>query len=59
LRRDGEEPVIYQDDLPIDGQAWDAALLYRDGTLLYYLEIGSASGAAASTEVYLATANLP
>jgi predicted GH43/DUF377 family glycosyl hydrolase len=58
-RRDGEEPVIDQDDFPIDGQAWDAALLYRDGALHYYLEIGSASGAAASTEVYLATAELP
>lgn len=57
-RRDGGAPVINQDRFPIDGKAWDAALLYRNGALAYYLEIGSASGAAGTND-YLATAPLP
>jgi predicted GH43/DUF377 family glycosyl hydrolase len=58
-RRDGEAPVITRETFPINGNAWDAALVYHDGALHYYLEIGSASGATASTDVYLATAPLP
>jgi predicted GH43/DUF377 family glycosyl hydrolase len=57
-RRDGEAPVIDQDDFPVDGRAWDAALLERDGQLRYYLEIGSASGTS-GTQVYLARAEIP
>ena len=58
-QRDGQLPVITRETFPISGNAWDAALVYRDGTLNYYLEIGSASGASPSTDVYLATAPLP
>jgi predicted GH43/DUF377 family glycosyl hydrolase len=58
-QRDGERPVITRDDLPSGVGAWDAALVSRDDVLHYYLEIGSASGASASTEVYLATATVP
>lgn len=57
-RRDGDGPVIDQDRYPVEGRAWDAALLHRDGQLLYYLEIGFASGSA-GTQVYLATALIP
>jgi predicted GH43/DUF377 family glycosyl hydrolase len=57
-RRDGDGPVIDQEDFPVDGRAWDAALLGRDGQLLYYLEIGSA-GIASGTQVYLARASIP
>jgi predicted GH43/DUF377 family glycosyl hydrolase len=56
-QRDGSAPVIDQDRFPVDGRAWDAALQYRDGALLYYLEIGSAGGAS-GTLVYLARAPL-
>ena len=58
-RRDGERPVITKDDFPVPGQAWDAALHVRGDELLYYLEIGVAAGANASTDVYLATAEVP
>ncbi len=58
-QRDGELPVITQESFPISGSAWDAALVHRDGALDYYLEIGSASGTSASTDIYLATADLP
>lgn len=58
-QRDGELPVITRETFPISGNAWDAALVYRDGALSYYLEIGSASGGSARTDVYLATAPLP
>jgi len=57
--RDGEAPAITADDFPITGQAWDAALISRDGELTYYLEIGVASASASRTEVYRATAHLP
>jgi predicted GH43/DUF377 family glycosyl hydrolase len=57
-QRDGELPVITRDAFPISGNAWDAALVYRDGALDYYLEIGSATGTS-GTQVYLATAALP
>ncbi len=56
--RDGELPAITQDDFPVDGRCWDAALVYRDGTLDYYLEIGTAT-ASKGTQVYLASAELP
>jgi hypothetical protein len=56
--RDGETPAITDDDFPVDGHAWDAALTYRDGVLTYYLEIGIATQAV-GTEVYRATAELP
>ena len=47
-QRDGELPVITRPRrFPISGNAWDAALVYRDGALDYYLEIGSASGCSA------------
>lgn len=55
--RDGGGPVIDQARFPVEGRAWDAALVYRDGSLFYYLEIGSASGAS-GTLVYLARAPL-
>ena len=55
--RDGDAPAITADDFPITGQAWDAALIHRDGQLTYYLEIGMAT--ASGTEVYRATAQLP
>ncbi len=42
-------PSIVQDDLPIQGSSWDAALLYRGGTLVYFLEIGNQT-----TEIYRA-----
>jgi hypothetical protein len=57
-QRDGDAPAITDDDLPVDGRAWDAALISRDGVLTYYLEIGIASQAV-GTEVYRATADLP
>lgn len=57
-RRDGEAPVITADAFPIEGRAWDAALINRDGTLHYYLEIGQASGSA-GTQIYLAIATIP
>jgi predicted GH43/DUF377 family glycosyl hydrolase len=57
-RRDGDVPVITQDDFPVEGKAWDAALLNREGALIYYLEIGTASGSA-GTQVYRAEAELP
>jgi predicted GH43/DUF377 family glycosyl hydrolase len=56
-RRDGDLPVITRASFPIDGNAWDAAVTYRDGTITYYLEIGGVG--ADGTNVYRATANLP
>jgi predicted GH43/DUF377 family glycosyl hydrolase len=56
--RDGEQPAITQDDFPVDGRCWDAALVNRDGTLYYYLEIGGGT-AALGTDIFLATASLP
>lgn len=57
--RDGSEPVITQDDFPVDGRCWDAALIQRDGSLHYILEIGSGSASSGGTELYLASATLP
>ncbi|HET6744801.1 MAG TPA: hypothetical protein VFH90_03020 [Candidatus Limnocylindria bacterium] len=54
----GSVPVISDDTFPVSGRAWDAALIYRDDVLAYYLEIGSAS-ASSGTQVYRATAPLP
>lgn len=57
-QRDGDAPAITQDDFPVDGRAWDAALVYREGALHYYLEIGTASGLE-GTHIYRAVAELP
>lgn len=57
-QRDGAGPVISQDRFPVEGKAWDAALIARNGALDYYLEIGSPSGSAGTND-YLATAPLP
>jgi predicted GH43/DUF377 family glycosyl hydrolase len=56
-RRDGDLPAIEQANYPINGRAWDAALIYRDGQLSYYLEIGGTGGTG--TNVYRATAAVP
>lgn len=56
--RDGDAPAITREDFPVAGRAWDAALLFRDGALHYYLEIGTASGPA-GTQVYRSVAPLP
>lgn len=57
-QRQGEEPVIRQADFPSPGGSWDAAIMVRDGTLYYYLEIGASAGVT-TTDIYLATAELP
>lgn len=51
-------PALTAADYPVDGRSWDGALLYRDGTLNFWLEIGSGTGPD-GTNVYLATAPLP
>jgi predicted GH43/DUF377 family glycosyl hydrolase len=56
--RDGDAPAITADDFPIDGNTWDTALRYADGTLTYWMEIGTASGSG-GTQVYRATTELP
>jgi predicted GH43/DUF377 family glycosyl hydrolase len=56
--RDGDVPAIAQVTFPVPGDAWDAALIHRDGELTYYLEIGFASGSS-GTEIYRATAPVP
>jgi predicted GH43/DUF377 family glycosyl hydrolase len=56
--RDGDAPAIQMEGYPVDGRAWDAALVHRDGVLTYYLEIGVAT-ASTGTEIYRATAPLP
>jgi predicted GH43/DUF377 family glycosyl hydrolase len=56
-QRQGEEPVIRQADFPAPGGSWDAAIMVRDGTLHYYLEIG-AGGGTSTTDIYLATARV-
>lgn len=57
--RDGDLPVITQDDFPVEGRCWDASLLYRDGMLHYILEIGAGSASRGGTQLYLASAELP
>lgn len=52
--RDGDAPALTADDLPVPNQSWDAALVYRDGVLTYYLEVGWRR-----TEIYRAVAPLP
>jgi predicted GH43/DUF377 family glycosyl hydrolase len=56
--RGGDAPAITQAGFPVEGRAWDAALVYRDGALHYYLEIGTASGPD-GTHIYRAVADLP
>ena len=56
-RRTGATPLITADDFPVPGQAWDAALILRDSTLGYFLEIGTTG--SAGTQVYRFTAELP
>lgn len=57
-KRHGDAPAITADAFPVDGKAWDAALIQRDGQLTYFLEIGAATGSV-GTEIYRATAELP
>lgn len=47
-------PSIERDDFPISARSWDAALLYRDGQLEYFLEIGFET-----TSIYRATLDWP
>ncbi len=47
-------PNIEQDDFPVPARAWDSAMLYRDGALEYFLEIGGNT-----TDVYRATLAWP
>lgn len=55
----GDGPAIVQADFPVpNADAWDAALVERDGVLTYYLEIGFAS-ASAGTQVHRAVAPVP
>lgn len=56
-RREGDAPAIAQGDFPVNASAWDAALIYRDGQLHYFLEIGTTG--SAGTNVYRAVAPLP
>jgi hypothetical protein len=56
-QRQGNEPVITRADFPVSGQCWDAALLYGDGTLTYYLEIGGGTPST-GTAVFRAIAAL-
>ena len=51
---DPANPVITETDFPIDGNTWDTALLWHDGELRYYMEIGTATGGG-TTDIYLAT----
>jgi hypothetical protein len=46
------------DDFPANGRSWDAALIHREGTLHYILEIGPGTSSG-GTELYLASAPLP
>jgi predicted GH43/DUF377 family glycosyl hydrolase len=55
--RDGQAPVLTDADLPVGKRCWDAALIYRDGTLTYYLEIGGTG--ASGTQVHRLLADLP
>jgi hypothetical protein len=47
-------PAIDRAAFPVQGGSWDAALLYRDGILEYFLEIGTST-----TKVYRATLAWP
>lgn len=51
---DPANPVISEADFPIDGNTWDTALLWHDGELRYYMEIGTATSGG-TTDIYLAT----
>jgi hypothetical protein len=56
-QRQGDAPAISAADFPVAGGAWDAALVYRDGALTYYLEIGGGTPAT-GTQIFRATAPL-
>ena len=47
-------PNIEQKDFPLQGGSWDSALRYADGSLQYFLEIGSST-----TSIYRATLPWP
>jgi predicted GH43/DUF377 family glycosyl hydrolase len=47
-------PQIKQSDYPVKKRSWDSALLYREGRLVYFLEIGFET-----TAVYRATLDWP
>ncbi len=51
---DPANPVLGEDDFPVTGRMWDTALLWHDGVLRYYVEIGGAT-AQQTTDIYLAT----
>lgn len=55
--RAGDRPRLTAAEFPVGGQAWDAAVLVRDGVLEYFLEIGSTG--ADGTQVYRFVADLP
>jgi hypothetical protein len=57
-QKSGSAPVINQGMFPVIGGAWDAALIHRDGQLIYYLEIGGGTPST-GTQVYRAVADLP
>ncbi len=51
---DPANPVLTADDFPINGKTWDTALLWHDGVLRYYMEIGLGAGSQ-TTDIYLGT----
>jgi predicted GH43/DUF377 family glycosyl hydrolase len=55
-RRDGDAPAIARRDFPIRASAWDAALIARDGSIEYFVELGTGP---AGTNIYRAVATLP
>lgn len=54
-QKSGDEPVINREIFPVTGGAWDAALIHRNGQLIYYLEIGGGTPSS-GTQVYRAVA---
>jgi hypothetical protein len=56
-RRDGDRPAITRATFPINASAWDAALIDRAGSAVYFLELGAGTGAG-TTSIYRAVAPL-